>query len=168
METLQPGDLVVTRDYGLQPIRWAGRRRVPGRGRFAPVRLRTGALPGLDGDLLVSPQHRMLLVGHHAELTFGEHEVLVAARHLVDGRSVTLQPTEAVTYVHVLFDAHEIICAEGAATESFHPGGMGLPAVEGAARGELLALRPGLRAFLASYGPAARRCLKAQEARLMR
>ena len=76
VEGLKIGDYVVTRDHGLQPIRWIGKRTVPALNRFAPVRIRPGVLSGLETDLLVSPQHRMLFQGYRAELLFGESEVL--------------------------------------------------------------------------------------------
>ncbi len=72
IDTLQRGDLVVTRDNGLQPIRWIGKRTVPGKGRFAPIAIAPGVLDGLQKELLVSPQHRVLFTGYKAELLFGE------------------------------------------------------------------------------------------------
>ena len=168
VEGLCIGDMVVTRDHGLQPIRWIGKRTVPAIGRFAPVRIRPGVVTGLDRDLVVSPQHRMLFQGYRAELLFGESEVLVAAVHLIDGHAVTQDEAEAVTYIHIMFDDHEIIYAEGAATESFHPGELGLSAVTDAARDELFSLFPALRASPESYGNTARRCLRRHEAQLIR
>ncbi len=168
VEDLRIGDRVLTRDHGLQPLRWIGRRTVPAQGSFAPIRLRPGVLIGLDSDLVVSPQHRMLFRGYRAELLFGDSEVLVAAAHLVDGRAVTRDPGGLVTYIHLMFDDHQVIYAEGAATESFHPGAMGLSALDAGAREELFALFPELRAMPASYGPTARRCLKRHEASLIR
>jgi len=168
VEGLKIGDMVVTRDHGLQPVRWVGSRTVPAIGRFAPVRIRPGVVTGLDRDLLVSPQHRMLFQGYRAQLLFGESEVLVAAAHLIDGHAVTQDEGTAVTYIHIMFDDHEIIYAEGAATESFHPGDLGLSAVTDAARDELFGLFPALRASPESYGDTARRCLRRHEAQFIR
>jgi len=67
---------------------------VPGRGRLAPVRLRPGVLTGLERDLVVSPQHRVMFNGYRAELLFGEREVLVPARHLVDGVAARVEEME--------------------------------------------------------------------------
>ena len=110
----------------------------------------------------------MLFQGYRAELLFGESEVLVAAKHLIDGMDVTQDEGEKVTYIHMLFDQHEVIYAEGAATESFHPGDIGFSAVGDAAREELFAIFPELRADQNHYGNTARRCLKAHEAKLIR
>ncbi|SMX38034.1 Hint domain-containing protein [Octadecabacter ascidiaceicola] len=168
IEDLEVGDLVVTRDHGLQPIRWIEGRTVPAIDRFAPIKIRKNVLSGQDRDLIVSPQHRVLFQGYRAELLFGESEVLVAATHLVDGMDVTQDEAEMVTYVHILFDQHEIIYAEGAATESFHPGDIGFSAVGDAAREELFAIFPELRVDPRQYGSTARRCLKSHEAKLIR
>lgn len=165
--TLQHGDLVVTRDHGLQPVRWIQSRTVPAQGRFAPVRIRPGVVVGQERDLLVSPQHRMLFHGYRADLLFGESEVLISAKHLIDGHAVTQDQGGHVTYIHMMFDEHEIIYAEGAATESFHPGGVGLSAVTDAARDELFSLFPEIRSNLGGYGDTARRCLKSHEAQLL-
>jgi hypothetical protein len=118
--------------------------------------------------LIVSPQHRVLFQGYRAELLFGESEVLVSAKHLVDGLDVTQDEAEMVTYVHMLFDQHEVIYAEGAATESFHPGDIGFSAVGEQDRKELFAIFPELRADQHAYGNTARRCLKSHEAQLIR
>ncbi|MEJ6398468.1 Hint domain-containing protein [Yoonia sp. 208BN28-4] len=166
--TLKVGDMVVTRDHGLQPIRWIQSRTVPAQDRFAPVRIRPGVVTGLEREILVSPQHRMLFQGYRAELLFGESEVLIAAKHLIDGKDVTQDAGGDVTYIHMMFDEHEIVFAEGCASESFHPGSVGLSAVSDPAREELFALFPDLRSDPNGYGPTARRCLKRHEAELVR
>ena len=107
--SLKIGDFVVTRDHGLQPIRWIQSRTVPALDRFAPIRIRPGVVIGQQSDLLVSPQHQMLFQGYRAELLFGESEVFVAAKHLVDGRLVTQEKGGYVTYIHMMFDEHEVV-----------------------------------------------------------
>ena len=167
IETLHPGDMVVTRDNGPQPIRWLGNRIVPGLGRFAPVTVDAGALEGVTRPLLVSPQHRFLLTGYRAELLFGTPEVLVAAKHMVNGLSIRQKECNAVTYLHIMFDQHEVIYADGAATESFHAGDIGISAISDQSREEMFAIFPELRSNVGSYGDTARTCLKAREALLM-
>ena len=167
VESLRAGDLVITRDHGPQPIRWIGRRTVPGIDRFAPVRVAAHVLDGARAPLLVSPQHRFLFTGYKAELLFGCDEVLVAARHLVDGRAVTQEEQAAVTYIHVMFDRHEVIYAEGAATESFHAGDIGISAISDQSREEMFSVFPELRSNPNAYGDTARPCLKRHEARLL-
>lgn len=120
IETIRKGDLVKTRDHGLRPVLWLARRRHAATGSAAPVRLRAGAL-GNRRDLVVSQQHRMLVSGWRAELYLGVGEALVAAKHLVNGHSIVLEEGGKVDYYHLLFDAHELVWAEGLLTESFHP-----------------------------------------------
>jgi len=167
IETLRPGDMVVTRDHGLQPVRWTGNRTVHGSGDFAPVSIASTVMGGQEA-LLVSPQHRMLFTGYRAELLFGESEVLVAAKHLVNGRDVTISEQEAVTYIHIMFDRHEVIYAGGIATESFYAGDTALSAVDSAAREELFAIFPELRSAPGRHREIARPCLKRHEAALLR
>jgi hypothetical protein len=143
VERLAVGDLVCTMDAGAQPIRWIGRRLVPARDRFAPVRIRKGAF-GARRDLWVSPQHRMLISESWAELMFGEREVLVAAADLLGLPGVTQEAAGAVSYIHVMCDAHQIIRAEGAWSESFQPAEAVLNALDAATRDELLGLFPEL------------------------
>ncbi|WP_255012589.1 Hint domain-containing protein [Roseovarius sp. M141] len=120
VELLEVGDEVATKDNGSQRIIWIGTRTVGGSGNFAPIHISEGAL-GNRRDLVVSPQHRMLVSGWQAELLFGEAEVLVAAKHLINGDTIYRAPCAQVTYLHLMLDEHQIIFAEGAATESLDP-----------------------------------------------
>jgi hypothetical protein len=94
---------------------------VDGMGRFAPIRIAKDVL-GNKRALRVSPQHRMLLTRAKAELLFGTRDVLVAAKHLTRLPGVKVAPVESVTYIHLVLDAHEIVFANGAPSESFFPG----------------------------------------------
>lgn len=167
VETLRPGDLVVTRDHGLQPLRWIGQREIAGTGNLAPVTFAPGSLIGLEGALSVSPQHRILMRSPQAELYFGDREVLVAATHLVGCAGVVQRAQPKVTYLHILFDQHEIIYAEGAATESFHPGDSAISALTAPTREELFSMFPALRSSPPSGGRTARRCLRRHEALML-
>ncbi|MFT6606008.1 MAG: Ca2+-binding RTX toxin-like protein [Halocynthiibacter sp.] len=166
IEALRPGDMVLTRDNGLQPIRWINSRRVAATGDFAPVHIAANTM-GNDSDLIVSPQHRMLLKGHRPELLFGQREVLAAAKHLVNGTTINTIEGGLVEYFHMMFDQHELIFAEGAITESFHPGDHSLRGLADPAREELFTLFPELRALPDSHGPTARLCLRKHEAHLL-
>ena len=116
VETLAIGDCVVTLSGLAQPIRWIGRRSyrgrsLSGRKHLFPVLIRAGVLgDGLPRrDLRVSPLHAMFL-----------DSVLVPAWALIDGRAVVReQDCREVDYFHVELDRHDVIFAEGAATETF-------------------------------------------------
>lgn len=167
VEELMPGDLVETRDDGAQPLCWTGGRSVAAAADFAPIRIAADTF-GEHGELMVSPQHRVLVRGAHAELFFGEEEVLVAAKDLVNGRSVARCPGGEVTYVHLMFDRHQVIYSEGLATESFLPGPQILTLFEQPVAEEICALFPELDPETgAGYSPAARPALKAYEGRLL-
>lgn len=163
VETLRPGDLVETYDHGPQPVRWVGQRTLPGRGALAPIRFAPEAL-GSTRTLYVSPQHRMLLDDGRLELMFAEPDMLASACHLVNDDTVMVAPRPEVTYVHLLFDRHEIVYAEGIPTESFHPGVEGVRGFGPGTRDELLAVFPELEDISASYGPYARPVLRGHEA----
>jgi len=122
VENLRRGMLLETLDNGLQPIEWIGRSRMAPRLESFPIRIDAGVLDN-DTDLVVSPQHRVLLTGARAELLFGCDEVLVKAKHLVNGRDVVRCPTEdTITYFHILLPRHELIYSDGQWSESFMPG----------------------------------------------
>ncbi|MDP5366544.1 MAG: Hint domain-containing protein [Paracoccaceae bacterium] len=142
VETLEPGDLILTRDSGMRPLRWIAQTTVCGLDRFAPIRFMAGTV-GNTRQLMVSPNHRMLVTGWKAEMYFGEQEVLVPAKTLVNGDTIMSAPCQSVTYVHLLLDRHEVIFAEGAATESLHPGDYLLAGADETAA-EILALFPEL------------------------
>jgi hypothetical protein len=143
IETLTVGDRVHTLDHGPQEIRWIGSRRVTAEGTLAPIRIKAGTLGNLR-DLTVSPNHRMLIRGPRAEMLFGERDVLVAAKHLVNDATIRAVPGGHVEYFHLLLDHHEIIFAETCPTESLHPGEEALKAVDETARAEILTLFPEL------------------------
>ncbi|WP_299545966.1 Hint domain-containing protein, partial [uncultured Tateyamaria sp.] len=172
VERLNAGDKVITRDNGAQTLRWVGRRdltpdEMRANDAFQPILIREGALgKGLpDRDLLVSPQHRMLINSDLAEVMFEEREVLVAAKHLTGLDGVDQVQTGAVSYLHLMFDQHEVVLAEGAWSESFQPGDQSLRGIGVNQRTEILELFPELDtlAGLDTYS-SARLSLKKHEA----
>lgn len=166
VESLKPGDLVLTQDNGPQPLRWIGARTVPAKGNFAPICFAPGVL-GNTETLRVSPAHRVLLADARVELLFEQSEVLVAAKSLLDGDRVYRAEGGEVTYFHLLFDRHELIWSNGAVTESFHPIDSSLAGVSREARAELLALFPEICGSISDYGPAARPTLSGAEAQVL-
>ena len=167
VERLRVGDLVLTQDSGLQPLRWVGQRQVAAVGALAPVRIMANTF-GEHRPLLVSPQHRIVIRDAGAELLFGEEEVLIAAKDLVNGRSVQRLQGGTVDYVHLMFDHHQIVFSEGLATESFLPGPQTTNLLEQSVLEEILTIFPELDPETGSgYGHAVRRTLKRYEAELL-
>lgn len=152
VESIREGDLIVTQDNGLQPVRWIGKRRLDSidlmrHPHMHPIRVNAGALP--DGapymDLSLSPQHRIQISDWRAEFLFAEDQVLVAAKHLVNGVDITVDDkVAAVTYYHLLFDEHEILTANGVPAESLHPGDVAMDAIGTDAKSEIDLLFPDL------------------------
>ena len=175
VEDLVVGDRVITRDNGIQEIRWVGTREMTGqelahKAHLLPVLIRQGALGNNlpERDMLVSPNHRVLVANDKTALYFEEREVLVAAKHLTGLEGVDIVETSGTTYIHVMFDQHEVILSDGTWTESFQPGDMSLAGVGNAQRNEILELFPELatREGVDGY-VAARRTLKKHEAKLL-
>ncbi|TLP64266.1 hypothetical protein FEE96_10795 [Parasedimentitalea maritima] len=170
VEHLSVGDKVLTRDNGYQTIRWVGRRNLnehdlASKPQFAPVQIRANALGnGMpERDMYVSPQHRMLITGALSELLFGDPEVLVPALHLINDYNILRATSNDVTYIHLLFDQHEIIQADRTWSESFQPGDQTLVGMDVKQRKELVDLFPELQCQDYHY-PTARRALKSHEA----
>ncbi|NVO28469.1 Hint domain-containing protein [Donghicola sp. C2-DW-16] len=162
IETLKAGDLVWTLDDGYQPLRWIGSKQVVGIGDLAPVFFQAGAL-GVDRDIMVSPNHRMYLSGGAVALHTGSDDALAMAKHLVNGAEVRRVAKPLVSYVHMMFDRHQIVRANGILSESFHPGDYALDAVGAACREEILTLFPQLVSQPESYGSVARFAMKKHE-----
>ncbi|RBI85123.1 type I secretion protein [Rhodosalinus halophilus] len=176
VEDLEPGDRVITRDNGIQEIAWTGATSLTGhqlarKPHMRPILIQAGALGnGLpEQDLLVSPNHRVLVANDKTALYFDESEVLVAAKHLTGLAGVDEVASLGVTYLHFMFERHEVVLSNGAWTESFQPGDHSLKGIGNAQRAEILDLFPELKSegTVAGGFQAARRTLKKHEARLL-
>jgi len=167
VQQLRVGDLVETMDHGLQPVRWVGQNTILGVGNNAPVRIETGILDN-EVPVYVSPNHRLMIHGPFVELLFGEEDVLVAAKHLVDGENIRSEPRPLAHYVHFALDQHDIVMADGLLSESLLPGPEAIKTISEADRAALIDVFPVLRGGWEHYGPAARMCLTAREAELLR
>lgn len=175
IQDLREGDRVQTKDNGAQDILWIGSRRMTGARLYAmphlrPVRLKAAAL-GLDRpdeDLLVSPEHRLVVQGEKAMALFNTPEVLVAAKDLINGSTIAVDVNvRAVTYVHLLLPDHQVLWANGVETESFHPANASLKTLEAGDRSRLLEQFPDLEYDPHTFGDYARRNLSASEAAIL-
>ena len=167
VEDLRPGDLVLTLDQGPQPVRWAGSRAIEAKGNFAPIRIKAGSY-GATQDVRLSPQHRVLVSDVWAELLFGDSEVLVKAKDLVNHKTVCREESDTpVTYVHLLFDAHQILSSHGLLSESYLPGPMMQKTFSQASCEEIITLFPELAEIECDGWEAARPILKSYEAQAL-
>jgi len=118
-----------------------------------PIEIKPGALGNGQPAriLLVSPQHRMLIESADGPV-LGPAKALLRAPGVRQRKS-----TDKVIYYCLLFDGHEIIFAQDAATESFRPGTMGLSGFDNKDLRKIMALYPGiLEDNDKSLGPPAR------------
>ena len=177
IETLRVGDLVRTLDAGYVPVKWLGKTDLKASEmlrwqNLIPVRVKRNAFgPRCPrNDVVLSPNHRVLITGSRAELYFGEPEVLVPIKALING--VTIQQEAAnsgVSYFHLLLEGHHIVDTSGLLSESLFLGDQSVLAVSESAEQDLrlaltefewqqhaaeISVRPLLRARLA-------RCLAA-------
>ncbi|WP_376877865.1 Hint domain-containing protein [Albirhodobacter sp. R86504] len=150
IEDLKAGDYVMTMDNGFKPLVWIGGRKLDlidltQHPKLRPIRISAGALGGdlPVRDLIVSPQHRVLVRSVVAHRMFGEREILVPAVKLLglDGIDV-VEDAQEVEYFHMLFDQHEIVFSNGAATESLFTGPEAMKSIAPEARAEINALFP--------------------------
>jgi hypothetical protein len=176
IQSLRPGDRVLTKDDGAQEVLWTGSRRMSGARLYAmphlrPIRFRAGAFGNdrPEPDLIVSPAHRMLIKGAAAQTLFGTTEVLVRAEDLLNDTTITVDHVlREVTYIHILLERHNIVFANGVETESFHPSNTALEMIDPAQRDVLMAVMPQVALNPEAYGDYARRNLSASEAALLR
>lgn len=143
IERLAPGDMVLTRDNGPQPVRWIGKATFRAIGGFAPVVVRAGTLGNIH-DLVVSPHHRIFIYQRGPNRIGGTAEILVQAKHLVDGAQVRRREGGFVDYLSLVFDRHEIIYAEGIPAESLMVTEATLRVLPEPLADEVRALFPGL------------------------
>lgn len=175
VEDLRVGDRVITRDNGIQEIAWVGHKPLSGKElaksrHLRPILIKAGALGhGLpERDMMVSPNHRVLVSSEMTQLYFEEREVLAAAKHMVGAAGIHSVDVVQTTYVHFMFERHEVVLSDGAWTESFQPGDHSLKGLGNSQRNEIFELFPELstQTGLNQY-QAARKSLKRHEARLL-
>ena len=165
VEELSVGDQVLTLDEGYQKVLWIGSKKLDQAAlerspKLYPVRITAGALGDNlpESDLLLSAQHRVLLRSKIAERVMGEREVLVAATHLIDDKSIYQdQSCTEVEYFHILLEKHQIVFSNGAPTESLFTGPMAMRSLSDEALEEIRALLP--EVFDAYFQPQAARML---------
>lgn len=153
VEGLAEGDRVVTRDHGVQVIRWIGATELSAaylqaNPELKPIRFAKGSLGENlpERDLQLSRQHRVLARDWQAELVFGAGDgVLIPAFSLLNDSTIRVhERPDGVIYYHIAFAQHEVVYAEGVEAESFHPSKQTVAALSPAQRGELFALFPQL------------------------
>ncbi len=121
IQSLAIGDLVLTADHGAQPLLWTGCRSVLSVGLCAAIRIPGHLLRGRS-DLLVSRQHRILVEGSAVELACGTVSGFMPAIRLVEAGLAEIVHGREVAYYHIGLARHEVIWANGIASESYFAG----------------------------------------------
>ena len=155
IEELKVGDLIRTSDNGDLPLRWIGQRVISAymitqNPKLKPVRIMAGALGnGLPKrDLIVSRQHRMLIKSKISHRMLNHREVFISAIKLTGLPGIFVDNEIFETeYFHLLFDQHQIIYAEDAATESLLTGAEALKSLTPAHREEIATIFPDIAEF---------------------
>jgi len=155
VEQIRTGDLLQTADNGLQPVIWTGRRDLSGDDLIAqphlmPLVLHPGGPFANDRPLMISPQHRFMLDRPRLGDLGHMNEAFVRARllhALLPDRVARCSPQTGVSYIHLMTETHQVIFAEGIATETFWPGPEALRGLAADDRRELFDVFPEL--FLA-------------------
>lgn len=152
VEDLTPGVEIAMLDGSCRPLLHVMSRKIvrsefEANPKLSPVRIRKGALGnGLPiRDLLVSRQHRMLVSSPIVTRMFDVPQVLVAAIRLTGLPGIDVdESAREITYYHLVFEAHEVIFAEGAPTESILLGTEAFKLLPDAAVTEMRTLFPDL------------------------
>jgi hypothetical protein len=161
IDRLQPGDLVKTGGNGHHPIRWIRGRTIfhaelQAHPNLVPVRIKAGAMgKGLPKrDLIISQHHRMIVSSDLSSAETGSKEIFIAAKDLigVPGIEIAIDLTE-ITYWHFICDQHQVVFAEGAASESLYTGPEALKMLGAEARAEIYQIFPELRDAPPHYAP---------------
>jgi len=172
VETLVPGDVVLTLDHGPQTIRWTRsdlHTIDPSDDGASPVLIAVGALAaGVPAtDLIVSPQHRVFVGGHRHLQDIFPDEAFVPAKALTSLPKIRfMNGKKQITWVHFACDDHEVVLANGALAESLLLGPMvvnGLSVREKIAVARVFGMPRDGEAAL--NGPPARTCLTVKQVR---
>jgi hypothetical protein len=176
VETLQAGDQVINAYGNPVTLRWKSCRKLSALDLMLQPKFRPVCIPRWSlgqhqpaSDLWVSPWHRVVVGGYDVELMYSQEQVFVAAKHLAD---VVITPMQLhlddVEYIHLLFDQHEVIFANGLATESLYPGDVAIASLSEDDRDTMSACLQRYGRDIASYGPTALTALTGREAGVLR
>jgi hypothetical protein len=168
VEMVRPGDLIVTRDNGLQPVRLIWMREIatnkPDR---APICLCKRAIGPMmpQQKLSIAPDQRVLVPGYRLLGQKDTSGCLVYAREIATSSDdayveTNFQVTRFYTFV---FDAHQVFCCNGLPVESFLAGASEIAGLKADYRDELVQLFPKLQREPNSYRPAGYKPLEQAE-----
>lgn len=130
VEFVRKGDLIVTRDNGLQPVRMVWTRTVTATEMAAdpslsPVVLKPRAIGPMmpQKELAVGRAHRLLIPGWRLQDEDDATSCLVPARDVagINDNAFVGKQDKDITYYNLVFDEPQVFCANGLPIESFSP-----------------------------------------------
>ncbi|MHA6264845.1 Hint domain-containing protein [Arenibacterium sp. CAU 1754] len=163
IELVRPGDLIVTRNNGLQAVRMVWKRTVTQdamqlNGALAPIRLKPRAIGPMmpQRDLLVAQDHRLLIPGFRLAGVPDNECILTEAREIAGTSDAVYVDfsLDSVTYYQLVFDCHQVLAANSLPVESFLPDAKAIEALGGDMRDALEQRYPQLRKEPGAYPPA--------------
>lgn len=164
VEFLRKGDLIVTRDNGLKPVRLVWTQTVTTAEMAAdpslsPVVLKPRAIGPMmpQTELSVGRAHRLLIPGWRLEDEDDSTNCLVPARDVagINDYAFVETPEQDVTYYNILFDEPQVFCANGLPIESFSPDDESIGETPDAVLKELREIFPDLSPKFVDYPAAA-------------
>lgn len=163
IELVRPGDLIVTRDNGLQPVRMVWKRELTAadlavNSDLAPIRFKPRALGPMmpQRDLCVAPDHGILVPGYRLMGQDRNTCCLIKARDLADVSDATYvdRSADVVRYFTLVFDTHQIFSCNGMQIESFLPNEGTVANLDECLRADLVRRFPELKREPNAYPPA--------------
>lgn len=130
---IRVGDRLITRDSGVQTVRWVGCSTVmygdggqdpgPDQKHKGPVRIRAGALGTSPqaGNLVLAPGHRVLVQHPLNELLFAVDEAMACVGDLTHVDGIDFVPRSVGRWTHFLLDRHQMVRANGLWVETLSP-----------------------------------------------
>jgi hypothetical protein len=163
IENIRPGDLIVTRDNGLQPVRMVWTRKVSAAElsadpSLAPVVLKPRAVGPMmpQNEISVGAAHRLLIPGWRLVDVPETTACLIPARDVagISDAAYVDRSSEDATFYNVVFDHHQVFCANGLPVESFLPSPSTMCALDRRVTDDITRLFPELLKSPSSYPPA--------------
>ena len=163
IDKLRPGDPVITRDNGIQPVkgirlRRFSRRMFEANPHLWPVLIERGALgDGLPERAMILTPNQRILAPLTLERKTDERgaDGMLAARQLIDNHTIRQVKIMGMEHVHLEFERTEAVLSNGVWVECFQPHDREIGAEGDAQRNELFVLYPEMRDAVKDRAPKA-------------
>ncbi len=162
VDLVRPGDLIVTRDNGLQAVRLIWKREIQSHDiaanfDVAPICLSPRAIGPMmpQHKLYVAPDHRILVPGYKLSGQDDSNCCLVPAGELAKFSDAAFVDTSArvMNFFTFVFDTHQVFCVNGLPVESFLAGASQIAELQDSHRQDLVHQFPELKRKPNSYLP---------------